>query len=167
MSVGWRIIFICLLLLVLFSRFALPQSHSNWQIEVVDKAVSQGAAAFSSLVIDQSGTLHLAYANRSGSELRYSFRSRDSKRWVTVTVDENGGAFNSLAIDARGWPHIAYNSFSSSGLHYAEWDGKQWQKLMIDPASTGHQTSIQWILKGILESVTTVRSTRIIAVPEI
>jgi len=130
-----------LLIAVLLSSAAYSQDRASWQIEVVEK-VSEGAAAFTSLVVDRVGTLHLTYATRNGSDLRYAFRPKHAKRWDTVTVDKNGGAFNSLAIDAHGWPHVVYNSASVVGLHYATWDGKQWQKFVIDPVKTGHQTSM-------------------------
>jgi hypothetical protein len=117
------------------------QNHTMWQIEVVDG--SGGAGAFSSLVIDRSGNLHLAYSNQARTALRYAFRARAQKRWDKTTIDQMGGSFEALAVDSHGSAHIAYNSPKSIGLHYASWDGKQWQKILIDPAKTGHQTSIQ------------------------
>src|SRR5262249_21104369 len=91
----------------------------------------------------RSGNLHLVYANRNGSELHYAARGKDAKTWNRALVDASGGAFNSLAIDSQGYPHVVYNPASKTGLHYAKWDGKQWQRYVIDPAHPGHQTAIR------------------------
>lgn len=121
---------------------AYSQTQGHWQIEVVDKIAGDGATV-SSLALDRFGNLHLAYSNREGNELRYAFRGGQDKAWNLATVDSEGGAFDSLAVDSHGWSHIAYNSPRVPGLHYAAWDGKRWQKFLIDPCKTGHQTSIQ------------------------
>src|SRR5215813_9165609 len=66
-----------------------------------------------------------------------------AKNWNKVTVDDTGGSFETIAVDSRGWAHVAYNSPKQTGLHYAQWDGKQWRRLLIDPAKTARETSIQ------------------------
>ncbi len=124
------------------------QVSQPWQIEVVDSSRGQDAGAFSSLVIDRFGNFHLAYSNQSGTALRYAFRSKTEKRWAKTTVDAVGGSFETLAVDSHGWAHIAYNSPKSIGLHYALWDGKKWQKFLIDPAKTNRATSIQVDSRG-------------------
>jgi len=133
-----------LLLTLLLLLFAPPLSRAaeQWQIEAVDKVAGDGPM-FSSLALDRYGNLHVAYSNRGGNELRYAFRGRDETRWDTAVVDSEGGSFDTLAVDSHGWSHIVYNSFRLPGLHYAVWDGKQWQKFLIDPCKSGHQTSIQ------------------------
>jgi hypothetical protein len=130
-------------LILLLTAVASSQVRPKWQVEVVDSSHGMGAGAFSSLLIDQNGNFHLAYSNQGKTSLRYAFRARAEKLWHTTTVDPLGGSFESLAVDSDGAAHIAYNSSKVAGLHYAFWDGKQWQKLVIDPLKTGHQTSIQ------------------------
>lgn len=127
--------------LLLFAP-AFSQAADQWQIEAVDKVAGDGPT-FSSIALDRFGNLHVAYSNRGGNELRYAFRGRDDTRWDTAVVDSEGGSFDTLAVDSHGWSHIVYNSFRLPGLHYAAWDGKQWQKFLIDPCRTGHQTSMQ------------------------
>src|SRR5215469_8013166 len=117
------------------------QTRSSWEIEVVDK--SAGAKSFSSLAIDRLGDFHLIYSNQAYRELRYAFRKKQDKRWDIATVDNMGGLSASLAVDSRGWSHIAYSSDRLPGLYYASWDGKRWQKVLIDPAKTGHHMSIR------------------------
>lgn len=130
-----------LTVIVLFSH-AYPQTKGNWRVEVVDR-IAGDPATVSSLAFDRFGNLHLAYSNRKGNELRYAFRNLKDKGWNLATVDGEGGSSASLAVDSHGWSHIVYNSPRVLGLHYAAWDGKHWQKFLIDPCKTGHQTSIQ------------------------
>lgn len=134
--------FVRLIAAVVLFAPAYSQAQGNWRVEVVDKIAGDGPT-FSSLVVDRFGNLHLAYSSRGGNELRYAFRGTQDKRWNTATVDGEGGSFDALAVDSHGWSHIVYNSPRVPGLHYAAWDGKQWQKFLIDPSKTGHQTSIQ------------------------
>src|SRR5208337_1768445 len=119
------------------------QVRATWQIEVVDSSRGKAAGSFSSLAIDRFGNFHLVYSNLAGTTLQYAFRAKTEKRWDKTTIDALGGSFETLAVDSHGWAHIAYNSPKVAGLHYAEWDGKQWQKLLIDPVKTNHETSIQ------------------------
>jgi hypothetical protein len=131
--------------LVLLTPGVSPQTRGNWQIEVADAG---RPISFSSLVIDRFGNFHLVYSDRAGTVLRYAFRAKQEKRWDTTAVDTAGGSFDSLAVDPHGWAHIAYNSPKLTGLHYAFWDGKQWQKVLIDTEMTNHDTSIQLDSEG-------------------
>ncbi|SRR5208337_2410433 len=124
------------------------QVRATWQIEVVDSSRGKAAGSFSSLAIDRFGNFHLVYSNLAGTTLQYAFRAKTEKRWDKTTIDALGGSFETLAVDSHGWAHIAYNSPKVAGLHYAEWDGKQWQKLLIDPVKTNHETSIQLDSQG-------------------
>jgi hypothetical protein len=109
----------------------------------VDSSHGQESGAFSFLAIDRFGNFHLVYSNLAATTLRYAFRGKSQKRWDKTIVDPVGGNFESLAVDSHGWAHVAYNSPKSDGLHYAYWDGKQWQKVLIDAVKTNRETSIQ------------------------
>lgn len=145
-----RSVFISVLcgVVVLFNSAIYCQVRGPWQIEVVETSQDKQAGSFSSLVIDRFGNFHLAYSNRAGTTLRYAFRSKTDKRWDKATIDTLGGSFETLAVDFHGWAHIAYNSPKLPGLHYAHWDGKQWQKFIVDAVKTNHQTSIQLDSQG-------------------
>jgi len=132
-----------LIAVVFLTPLAYSQTHATWQSEAVDIGRSDDARSFSSLIIDRSGNFHFVYSNRAGTVLRYAFRSKQEKRWDTNTVDPAGGRFESLAVDSHGSAHIAYNSANLIGLHYAFWNGKQWQRSLIDSARTDRETSIQ------------------------
>lgn len=125
---------------------AFCQANAAWKIEMVTHL--EGNASFSALAIDRLGNLHLAYTDHKGRELKYGFKAADTSKWDIALVDSTGAAYPSIAVDAGGRAHIVYNSPNVSGLHYAAWDGKQWQKSLIDPAKTGHRTSIQVDSKG-------------------
>jgi hypothetical protein len=122
---------------------AFAQTRSTWQTAIVDKGEGTQVGTFSSLVIDKEGGFHISYSNSVGTELRYAFRGRTDKQWYTMVVDRRAGSFDSLAVDSKGRPHISYNSPYLTGLHYASWDGKNWDKIIIDPERTNHYTSIQ------------------------
>jgi len=146
--VGLKTLIILLLARAPFAQAVDAKPQASWHIEVVEKSAAAGGGLFSSLAIDTSGNLHLVYSNRSGKELRYAFRRKQDSRWDTATVDSLGGWFSSMAVDSQGHSHIAYNSPRLPGLYYATWDGTKWQKILIDPSKTGHQTSIQLDSQG-------------------
>jgi hypothetical protein len=134
--------FIRFLVLVTLAVPAYSQSNANWVVEVVDRIMGDDATV-TSLALDRFGDLHVSYSSPKRNELRYAFRRPQDKSWNLATVDSEGVSFDSLAVDSHGRPHIAYNSPRFPGLHYAMWDGKHWQKFLIDHCKTSHQTSIQ------------------------
>jgi len=127
----------------LFNFKTYGQTATNWRIEVVDSGGGKGAGAFSSLAIDRLGNLHLVYTDFAGAALMYAFRAKGEKHWDKTTIDATGGSFESISVDSDGWPHVAYNSPKQPGLRYARWNGKQWDKFVIDAAKTNRQISIQ------------------------
>jgi hypothetical protein len=137
------LVWILLAIIVSSGVKSYGQSAGSWQIEVVDSSGGREAGAFSSLAIDRSGNLHLVYSDRTASALRYAFRAKGDQQWDKTTIDVAGGSFESMAVDSHGWPHVAYNVPKQPGLHYARWNGKQWEKLVIDSAKTNRAISIQ------------------------
>jgi len=133
----------CVILLLLACAVTPCQVTSAWQVEIVDNSRGKNAGAFSSLAIDRFGNLHLVYSRSGGNALQYAFCTKTDKRWDKAVIDPTGGSYGTIAVDSKGRAHIAYNSFKVVGLHYAEWDGTQWQKAIIDPVHTTRETSIQ------------------------
>jgi hypothetical protein len=82
-----------------------PQGHRG---EPVDAA---GQASPASILLDQSGVLHIVYQAQGpvGTELRFATRE-GSGAWLTGTVDAglNSGFAVSAAMNPNGQPHIAY-----------------------------------------------------------
>ena len=128
---------------ILLGSLSYGQTHVAWLSEVVDSSRGSEAGSFSALGIDRMGNFHVVYSNRTGTALRYAFREKTQTRWDKTTIDTSGGAFADLAVDSHGWAHVAYNSPKSGGLHYAHWDGRKWQKILVDSGKTNREISIQ------------------------
>lgn len=102
----------------------------DWKIESVD---AQGTPVrFTSLKVDTSGNVHVAYAldDNNRYPLRYSVWDHSLKRWFTMTVDQNVGTV-SLALDSKQRPHISYTDFAGGRLRYAHWDGATWHTEVV------------------------------------
>lgn len=61
-----------------------------------------------SIAIDDTGVVHVAYYDRTEGRLKYAYSS--GGEWTTSVVDETGhvGMYTSLAVGADGNPRIAY-----------------------------------------------------------
>lgn len=103
---------------------------TEWLISTLDSAGSN-----SSLVVDGSAGLHVAFdtAVYPTDSLRYAYN--DGTGWVIGTV-ESGGRLGepSLAVDSSGHPHISY--YRSGVLGYAHHDGTAWVIETVD--AVGH-----------------------------
>jgi hypothetical protein len=100
---------------------------ATWRGEVVD---ASGPGKFSSLRLDASGNVHVAYVVDDGKRypLKYAFWDHGLNKWFVMTVAENSGPC-SLTLDSKQRPHISYVDFgtsSGSKLRYAHWDGTAW-----------------------------------------
>jgi len=84
---------------------------TEWVITTVDKWISPdtgGVGAFSSLAIDQSGSPHISYMDRSRGQLKYAYLI--GTEWKVKTLDQGPfvGSWTSLALDRNGAAHISY-----------------------------------------------------------
>jgi hypothetical protein len=99
---------------------------AEWQIETVDIS---GAAQFTTMQVDKSGNVHLAYVpDVDGHPLKYAYWDHASKRWFTMTVT-NIASFATLVLDSHQRPHIAFADHGSgrgARLRHAYWDGTKW-----------------------------------------
>src|SRR5690242_11917720 len=118
----------------------------TWQHEMLDSGSDHDVGQFSALAIDRDGNLHAAYWDATGNaprgQLWYTFRAPGDKQWSRMVVDGDG-TFVSMAVDGSDHPHIAYSSKRETGLHYAHFDGKKWQKQIIDPGKVNYYNQIQ------------------------
>lgn len=120
------------------------QSNSSWQIETVNGGAAGDVGGYAALAVDASGSLHVAYYDYSHHALLYSFRAKGEKKWYSTQVEgKSAGTYVSLAVDNAGEPHLAYNSPFEDGLHYATWNGRKWNRQIIDPEHTNYYTSIR------------------------
>jgi hypothetical protein len=120
-------------------------SAAEWTIEPIDRS---GVGRYSSMKIDSSGNVHVAYVVDDGNRfpLKYGFWDHALKRWFVMNVAD-GASFCSLALDSKQRPHISYadpGTGSGAKLHYARWDGTKWntQAIPLNSDIIGYFTSI-------------------------
>jgi hypothetical protein len=133
------------------SPISSPTNTSLFLISTIDTAV--GSTAQTSLGVDATGRVHVAYSQDGISNLRYATCAADcaeSASWSHTTVDttSNSGLFNSFSA-AAGALHIVYQVYSGQGkLRYATCSANclltaSWQTVTIDSAgNTGHDGSL-------------------------
>ncbi|MEN6372469.1 MAG: hypothetical protein ABFD64_10715 [Armatimonadota bacterium] len=87
---------------------------------------------YSSIVMDGSGSLHLAYYDFRAGSLKYAVKSGGT--WSTQVVDGPGyrGMYPSLVLDASGNPHISYYDYWNGDMKYASLVGTAWQITTVD-----------------------------------
>lgn len=99
--------------------------------------IAENAGAFSDLVADSSGRLHVSFQTRSEEGLEYAVY-RDST-WYTQTVDQAGWiGRNSIAVDPDdGSPHLSYAK--GHELWYAHLRGADWISSAVAAGSRWHK----------------------------
>lgn len=109
---------ITLLLLAILPSSALP-----WDVEVVD---SGGVGGYSSLAVDASGEVHIAYFAGTLGHLKYALF--DGDHWSIETVDDQylTGHHASLDLDSWGNPRIAYRYYTGRAIRFASRSGTEW-----------------------------------------
>lgn len=126
-------------------------STRPWETVTVDAGGSVGA--YTSLVLDQSGGVHVTYVDNTNLDLKYATCVADcamAANWQTVTVDAAGdvGANSSLAIDRNGALHVGYLDNTNDDLKYATCAAAcamavNWQTVTVDAAGfVGYYTSL-------------------------
>jgi hypothetical protein len=128
-----------------------PTNSALFLVATVDTEV--GAATQTSLAIDGTGGVHVAYSQDGTSTLRYATcasQCSDAAGWAHTTVDttSNSGFFNSIAA-AGGSLHVVYQLYNGQGdLRYAVCAAtclqtSSWQVTTVDSAgNTGHDASL-------------------------
>lgn len=131
-------------------RYAYRDSAGSWVLDTVDREGTRDAPT--SLAIDASGGLHLAY-RRTGTDdtdQHYAYRA-ETGAWTSSSVERLGGD-GVVAIDALGGVHMAYMSFSGWRLRYASLDTagnwnmtpltadnpRRWPSLAVDGSGVVH-----------------------------
>jgi hypothetical protein len=101
---------------------------SGWSVEVVGSPYA--GFGRSSMVIDASGRPHVAYFAR-----RLYYATRGTSSWTWEVVDESGwvrGMYPSIALDASNRPRISYHDHGEDDLRYAQWNGSDWDREIVD-----------------------------------
>ena len=118
---------------------------AEWRIDTVD---TSGNGQFTSMQIDKSGNVHVAYVpDVEGHPLKYAYWDHAVKRWFTMTVTPIA-SFATLTLDSKQRPHISFADHGTgkgARLRHAAWDGSNWQvtPINIQPGTVvGYYTGI-------------------------
>lgn len=123
---------------LLFLPHGLPAQTWNWTTEEVDV---QGESTW--IAVDSDANLHVSYYASTGGQLKYAFRSAETSKWFTMTLETGLGFFvTRITVDADSNPHICY---TPQVVKYAHWDGKKWHTQKVDAGAgiVGYWCSIQ------------------------
>jgi outer membrane protein assembly factor BamB len=101
----------------------------HWYVTQVDSG--QNAGRFSSLAVEGSGVIHIAYYDLSTGTLAYA-SSLTGLWWTKETIDAPGGDYLSLALDTAGHAHIAYRDEGQSILKFASNASGGWVTEQVD-----------------------------------
>ena len=112
-----------LVLLLLAFPCGLSAQFLYWDyVNIATDSVQSGA--YSDMVIDGAGTIHVSYWNRVEDKLIYAWRAQGSNVWSREYIDtQSGNGFrSSIDLDATGQVHIAYyqNVNSKVGVRFAK-----------------------------------------------
>lgn len=110
-----------------FSLKLAKKENQNWKIE----KIFNGGALSCSLVFDKEGKANISFWNSSKGAL--AFGKRVKNKWQIEIVDSGEvGWWNDLVLDGNQNPHISYFDFKNKDLLYVFFDGKKWQKEIVD-----------------------------------
>ncbi len=111
------------------SLLSLPRSRSGFLKNASGRAVKTAAVLIVLAIVFQA--FMPADVNVSATGLKNTAAS-----WTLYQVDSYHNFLNltdrSLKFDSNGHPHIAYGG---KNLYYAYFDGTNWQRVVVDPAS--------------------------------
>jgi hypothetical protein len=117
-------------------KYASFENH-GWNIQQIDP--QSGLIEYTcSLAIAADGTPHVIWYQYGGPQggyfLHLKYAALDKGAWLARTVDFEGqtGKWNCMVLDTQGNPHVTYDSFLKNEIKYAYWDGKDWQRTVVD-----------------------------------
>jgi hypothetical protein len=103
----------------------------TWNIQQIDP--QSGMIEYTcSLAIGADGTSHAIWYQENRAHLRYAVLEKGMWLARTLDFDMQTGKWNSMLLDAHGNPHISYDVFTKGELKYAYWNGKDWQRTVVD-----------------------------------
>jgi len=102
------------------------KKDGSWNFEDIFK----GAFLYSSLFINKDDRLYVSFwVPKEG--IFYGIKECD--KWKVELVDGGEvGWWNSLSVDKNGRPHISYFDFKNKDLLYLFFNGKFWEKEIVD-----------------------------------
>lgn len=111
-------------------------NETGWHSQQIAPGLG-GIGYTCSVGITPDGTVNLFwYQINSPSGDFYHLRHAELKdgAWLTRTVDmaAETGKWNSATVDGTGKLHIAYSTYEDAELRHAYFDGKNWEKDVVD-----------------------------------
>jgi hypothetical protein len=124
----------------------------KWKVEIIEGLAEnngQMVGYSSCIVLDNTGTPHVAYVNESQPMLKYAVRKKDHWQVQVVARMTKVGYpdRNSIALDENGTPYISYYDAGRGILQLAYPDGARWVVETVDGNGSGFTSSLQ-IAKG-------------------
>lgn len=114
----------------------------SWRVIPIEIQKGAVVAYYTSIALDSKDNPVFSYYDYADPTNTFRLRLRSvfwmGNYWEAVTADPQGGSgkFNSIAVDSKDMPHIAYANVKAetSGLRYVSWDGKVWNREIIEGA---------------------------------
>lgn len=125
--------------IIIAAFIVIPVSAGgHWQIITVNNSSKDnrvhGDGYSTSLVIGSDGTPHISYFSPGWGAVRYATRAGGT--WQLATIDGSRGTIRtSIALVPKtGYPAVTYSdsNLCIGDLKYAYWDGKMWNKEIVD-----------------------------------
>ena len=121
----------------------------TWKTSTID-GTGVGAhkvGEYSALLVDSSGSLHVAYYDETAQALKYAKGSSCGNSWTTESVDDPSGADVgkdlSMAMDSDGKISIAYYDATNKDLKLASGKSGSWSVKTLDSkGDTGQYSSL-------------------------
>ncbi len=130
-------------------KYARRDGPDTWFTEVVDGDYSSFTGLSSSIGVDSTDTVHIAYETSLNDDLKYALGTGGS--WAIQTIDgpDDVGGYLSMDLDSGGRPHIVYQDNTNDALKYTYWDGGSWNwrpsipngawpRIALDSTDTAH-----------------------------
>ena len=122
----------------------ITDSGVNWTHEEIDgypneQGLDEGdRGAYTSIGVNENGTIWIAYYDSSLKTLRYATRESSETEWTVGVADTGGGGtpdaglFTDMALDNQGNPVIVHYDQFRGELRVAHWDGTGFSGEVVD-----------------------------------
>src|SRR5262249_10222698 len=110
--------------------------NNKWSIQEVDPG--SGLIAYRcSIKYTPDDRPRLSWYLESIFCLRFAAFEDNVWQARSVEAGTQSGKWNSFVLGKDELPHFAYSSFKGGELHYAHFDGKEWNRVILDSPGPG------------------------------
>jgi len=123
---------------ICYSPRILKFARWNGQRWLVQE-ISPGGGLISytcSVIFGPDGEPRVSWYVESGTYFRYAVLKDGA--WEAQTLESGGlpGKWNTMVLDSKGNPHLSYNHFPPGSQRYIYFDGKNWNRSVLDSLDT-------------------------------